>query len=103
MQRVNEASFVEVTTSRSCEDVSGFHNVTFGLGGKAIISSVGSVRFLVSTFESFLSFQEFFPRLSAIFLSGRGNVNENYVTLSTQLDWSVVSSSRSKYGTFENE
>ena len=104
MQRVNEASFFEVTTSRSCEDVNGFHNVTFGLGGKAIISfSVGSVRFLVSTFESFLSFQEFFPRLSAIFLSGRGNVNENYVTLFTQLDWSVVSSSLSKYGTFENE
>ena len=26
------------TTSRSCEAVSGFHNVTFGPGGKAIIS-----------------------------------------------------------------
>ena len=26
-----------------------------------------SVRFLVSTFESFLGFREFFPRLSAIF------------------------------------
>ena len=38
MQRVNEASFFEVTTSRSCEDVNGFHNVTFGKGGKAIIS-----------------------------------------------------------------
>ena len=38
VQRVNEASFFEVTTSRSCEDVSGFHNVMFGLGGKAIIS-----------------------------------------------------------------
>ena len=37
MQRVNEASFFEVTTSRSCEDVNGFHNVTFGQGGKAII------------------------------------------------------------------
>ena len=37
MQRVNEASFFEVTTSRSCEDVNGFHNVTFGPGGKAII------------------------------------------------------------------
>ena len=34
---VNEASFFEVTTSRSCEDVNGFHNVTFGPGGKAII------------------------------------------------------------------
>ena len=69
VQRVNEASFFEVTTSRSCEDVSVFHNVTFGPGGKAIIyfCSVFSVRFLVSTFESFLGFREFFPRLSAIF------------------------------------
>ena len=33
MHRVNEASFFEVTTSSSCEDVSGFHNVTFGPGG----------------------------------------------------------------------
>ena len=38
VQRVNEASFSEVTTSRSCEAVNGFHNVTFGQGGKAIIS-----------------------------------------------------------------
>ena len=38
VQRVNEASFFEATTSRSCEDVNGFHNVTFGAGGKAIIS-----------------------------------------------------------------
>ena len=38
LQRVNEASFFEVTTSRSCEDVNGFHNVKFGPGGKAIIS-----------------------------------------------------------------
>ena len=38
VQRVNEASFFEVTTSRSCEDVNGFHNVMFGPGGKAIIS-----------------------------------------------------------------
>ena len=38
VQRVNEASFFEVTTSRSCETVNGFHNVTFGPGGKAIIS-----------------------------------------------------------------
>ena len=41
VQRVNEASFFEVTTSRSCEAVNGFHNVTFGPDGKAIIS--GSV------------------------------------------------------------
>ena len=38
VQRVNEASFFEVTTSRSCEDVKGFHNVTCGPGGKATIS-----------------------------------------------------------------
>ena len=38
MERVNEASFFEVTTSRSCEDVNRFHNVTFGPGGKAIVS-----------------------------------------------------------------
>ena len=38
VQRVNEASFSEVTTLRSCEAVNGFHNVTFGPGGKAIIS-----------------------------------------------------------------
>ena len=38
VQRVNEASFFEATTSRSCEDVNGSHNVTFGPGGKAIIS-----------------------------------------------------------------
>ena len=56
MQRVNEASFFEETTSRSCDAVSGFHNVTFGPGGKAII------KFLVSTFESFLGFREFFPQ-----------------------------------------
>ena len=38
MQRVNEASFFEVTSSRSCEDVNGFHNAMFDPGGKAIIS-----------------------------------------------------------------
>ena len=38
VQRVNEASFFEVTTSRSCENVKGFSYVTFGPGGKAIIS-----------------------------------------------------------------
>ena len=104
VQRVNEASFFEVTTSRSCEAVNEFHNVTFGPGGKGnkIQLSV-SVIFLVSTFESFLGFREFFPRLSAIFLRGRGNRKENYVTLFTKFDWSVISSSRSKYGTFENE
>ena len=38
LQRVNEASFFEVITSRSCEAVNRFHNVTFGPGGKAMIS-----------------------------------------------------------------
>ena len=38
VQRVNEASLFEVATSRSCEDVNGFHNVMFGPGGQAIIS-----------------------------------------------------------------
>ena len=37
-----------------------------------------SVIFLVSTFEIFRGFREFFPRLSAIFLSGRGNLNVVY-------------------------
>ena len=69
------------------------------LKGNNILFSV-SVIFLVSTFESFLGFREFFPRLSAIFLSGRGNLKENYVTLFTKFDWSVIFSSRSKYGTF---
>ena len=39
--------------------------------GNNILISV-SVRFLNSTFESFLGFWEFFPRLSATFLSGAG-------------------------------
>ena len=76
MQRVNEASFFEVTTSRSCEDVNGFHNVTFGPGGKAIIYSC-SVFGYDSWFQSlkaFSAFESFFPRLSAIFLSGRENL-----------------------------
>ena len=38
VQRVKEASFFEVTTSRSREDVNGFHHVTFGPGGKPVIS-----------------------------------------------------------------
>ena len=65
VQRVNEASFFEVTTSRSCEGVSGFHNVMFGPGNNVLLSV--SVRFLVSTFERFLGYREFFPRLPAIF------------------------------------
>ena len=38
VRRVNEAAFFEVTTLRSCEGGNGFHNVTFGTGGKATIS-----------------------------------------------------------------
>ena len=38
VQRVNQASFFEVKTSKSCEDVHGFHNVMFGTGGTAIKS-----------------------------------------------------------------
>ena len=78
MQRVNEASFFEVTSSassRSCEDVNGFHNVMFGPGGNGnnILLSV-LVRFLVSTFESFLGFLEYFPPFVGHYLSGRGNL-----------------------------
>ena len=101
MQRVNEASFFEVTTSWSCEDVNGFHNVMFGPGGNNILLSV-SVRFLLSTFESFLGFREFFPHLSAIFFKRAREHEVKYVTLFTKFDWSVISSSLSKYGTFEN-
>ena len=35
---MNEVSFFEMTTSRICEDVNGFHNVTFGPGGNAPIN-----------------------------------------------------------------
>ena len=62
-----------------------------------------SVRFQVSTFESFLGFREFFPRLLAIFFKRAREHEVKYVTLFTKFDWSVISSSRSKYGTFENE
>ena len=69
------------------------------LKGNNILFSV-SVIFLVSTFESFLGFGSFSPSLSAVFLRGRGNLKENYITLFTKFDWSVIFSSRSKYGTF---
>ena len=36
--QINEASLFEVTTSKSCDNVNGFHNVMFGPVGKAIIS-----------------------------------------------------------------
>ena len=56
MQRVNEASFFEVTNSRSCEDVNGFHNVTFGPGGKAIIYSCSVFEYDLKAFSAFGSF-----------------------------------------------
>ena len=46
-----------MTTSRSCEDVSGFHNVTFGPDGKAIISC--SVFRYDSWFQSLKAFSAF--------------------------------------------
>ena len=63
MERVNEASFFEVTTSRSCKDVKRFHNVTFGPGGKAIIS-FSVFRYDHSWFQplkTFLAFGSFSP------------------------------------------
>ena len=76
MQRVNEVSFFEVTTSRSCEDVSWFHNVTFSPGGKAIIYSC-SVFGYDSCFQplkAFSAFGSFSPVCRPFFLSGRGNL-----------------------------
>ena len=70
VQRINEVSFFEVTSSRSCEDINGFHNV---MKGNNILLSV-LVRFLVSTFESFLGFREYFPPFVGHYLSGRGNL-----------------------------
>ena len=68
-QRVTDVSFFEVTVSRSRAVVSGFHNVRFG----RVLNQFPTQYSLVSPFESLLGFREFFPRLSAIFLSGRGN------------------------------
>ena len=41
--------------------------------------------------------------LRSLFSGGRGNVEYNFVTSFTKFDWSVIFSSRSKYGTCENE
>ena len=68
MQRVNEASFFEVTTSRSCEDVNGFHYVTFGQGGKVIISC--SVFRDDSWFQPLKAFS-FFPFVGHFFKRAR--------------------------------
>ena len=88
MQRVNEASVFEVTTSRSCETVNGFQNVTFGPGGKAIIScSVFRQYSWFQLLKAFSALGSFFPCLSAIFLSGRGNLKENYVNVVYEIWW----------------
>ena len=58
---------------------------------------------LFQPFESLHGFREVFPRLSAIFLERAWERGVNYVTSFTKLDWSVIFSSRSKYGTCENE
>ena len=62
-----------------------------------------AVSFFVPAFESLHGFREVFPRLSAIFLERARERGVNYVTLLTKLDWSVIFSSHSKYGTCENE
>ena len=95
MQRVNEASFFEVTTSRSCEDVNGFHNVTFGPGGKAIIYSCSMFGY-DSRFQPLKAFSTFSTFVGHFFKWAR----EPQVKL-RQVVYEV--SSRSKYGTFENE
>ena len=78
--RINKASFFEVTTSRSCEAVNGFHNVTFGPGGKAIISC--SVFRQYSWFQPLKAFSAFgnlvprvlsYPSLRSERESGEGN------------------------------
>ena len=102
MQRVNEASFFEVTTSRSCEDVNGFHNVTFDPGGKAIIYSC-SLFGKDSWFQPLKAFSAFgsFPPFVGHFFKRAREPEVNYVTSFTKFDWSVISFSRSEYGTFE--
>ena len=71
---ITKVTFSEVATSRSRVVFGGFRNVAFDPGGKPISCSVFLVSFQILTFQSLLAFREFFPRLSAIFLSGRGNV-----------------------------
>ena len=74
MQRVNEASFFEVTTSRSCEDVNGFHNVTFGPGGKAIIYFCSVFRYdsWFQPLKAFSAFGSFSPVCRPCFWTGAG-------------------------------
>ena len=70
---VNEASFFEVTTSRSCEDVNGFRNFTFGPGGKAIIDSwsVFGYDSWFQPLEAFSAFGSFSPVFRPFFKRAR--------------------------------
>ena len=79
-QRVTKISFFEVTTSRRRAVVNGFHNVAFCRGGNPISCSVFRYASWFQPLpESLLGFREFFPRLSAVFLSGHGNVKSRHV------------------------
>ena len=76
VQRVNEALLFEVTDSRSCEDVNGFHNAMFGPAGKTIISC--SVFWYKDSWfqplKAFSAFGSFSPVCRPFFSSGRGNL-----------------------------
>lgn len=61
------------------------------------------VSFVVSTLEGLVNFWRFFPRLSAVFLSGCRNVHYKYVRSFTKFEWLVIFSSYSKNGTSENK
>ena len=52
---------------------------------------------------SFLGLREFFSRLSRHFFKRAREPEGKLRHVVTKFDWSVISSSRSKYGTFENE
>ena len=58
---------------------------------------------LFQPLKVYMAFREVFPHLSAIFWERAWERGVNYVTSFTKLDWSVIFSSRSKYGTCENE
>ena len=72
MQRVNKASFFEVTTSRSCEDVNGFQNVTFDRSGEATIScSVFRYDSWFQPLKDFSAFGSFSPVCRPFFKQAR--------------------------------
>ena len=64
---------IEVTTSRSCEDVNGFRNFTFGPGGKAIIysSSVFGYDSWFQPLKAFSAFGSFPPFVGHFFKRAR--------------------------------